>query len=71
MAGNQSDEDGFKVKVLVEIPKGSRNKYEYDPESDCIDLEGKDWRIDGWGRREEAIEVIKDAHERYERSDDE
>jgi inorganic pyrophosphatase len=174
MAGNQSndDDDDITVKVLVEIPKGSRNKYEYDQESDCIeldrrlfaavsypteygfvkhtrteegeeldalvavteptfpgcvvparpiavlrmfdgdtpdhkvltvpvsdpawnnlggaedlpgelaeeiehffnvytDLEGKDWRIDGWGGRDEAIEVIKDARERYQQSDDE
>jgi inorganic pyrophosphatase len=35
------------------------------------DLEGKDWRIDGWGGRDEAIEVIKDARERYQQSDDE
>jgi inorganic pyrophosphatase len=26
------------VKVIVEIPKGSRNKYEYDPESDRMKL---------------------------------
>ena len=24
------------VNVVIEIPKGSHNKYEYDEESDCI-----------------------------------
>ncbi len=26
------------LRVVVETPKGSRNKYDYDPECDCLDL---------------------------------
>jgi len=26
------------LRVVIETPKGSRNKYDYDPESDCLDL---------------------------------
>jgi inorganic pyrophosphatase len=35
------DDKGFPdiVRVIVEIPKGSRNKYEYDPESGRIKLD--------------------------------
>ena len=29
------------------------------------DLEGKDWRIEGWGTREEAVEVIEEARGRF------
>ncbi len=29
------------------------------------DLEGKDWRIEGWGSREEAWEAIEDARQRF------
>ena len=37
------------------------------------DLEGQDWRIEGWAPREEAVEVIKEARERFirEQSDQE
>ena len=26
------------VRVVIETPKGSRNKYDYDPDCDCLDL---------------------------------
>ena len=26
------------LRVVIETPKGSRNKYDYDPECDCLDL---------------------------------
>jgi len=26
------------LRVVVETPKGSRNKYDYDPDCDCLDL---------------------------------
>ena len=26
------------LRVVIETPKGSRNKYDYDPEYDCIEL---------------------------------
>jgi inorganic pyrophosphatase len=35
------------------------------------DLEGKEWRIEGWGSREEAWEVIREAEERYRAQQDE
>ena|SRR5579862_8152627 len=31
------DKDG-NLRVVVETPKGSRNKYDYDPDCDCLDL---------------------------------
>ena len=30
------DEESGDLRVVIETPKGSRNKYEYDPEYDCI-----------------------------------
>ena len=26
------------VRVVIETPKGSRNKYDYDPDCDCLEL---------------------------------
>ncbi len=34
-----ADDDADTIRVLVEIPKGSRNKYEYDQESGEIELD--------------------------------
>ena len=34
-----ADTDADTIKVLVEIPKGSRNKYEYDQETGEIELD--------------------------------
>ncbi len=34
-----TDDDRMTVSVLIEIPKGSRNKYEYDPERDRMRLD--------------------------------
>lgn len=31
------DDDGD-LRVVIETPKGSRNKYDYDPDCDCMDL---------------------------------
>lgn len=31
------DDDG-NLRVVIETPKGSRNKYDYDPDCDCLDL---------------------------------
>jgi inorganic pyrophosphatase len=32
------DEEGGDLKIVIETPKGSRNKYKYDPECDCLEL---------------------------------
>jgi inorganic pyrophosphatase len=32
------DEDSGDLKMVIETPKGSRNKYKYDPECDCLEL---------------------------------
>ncbi len=37
--GAQRDEGAETVTVVVEIPKGSRNKYEYDPETGAMVLD--------------------------------
>src|SRR5579871_3176228 len=34
---NTFDKDG-NLRVVIETPKGSRNKYDYDPDCDCLDL---------------------------------
>jgi inorganic pyrophosphatase len=26
------------LRVVIETPKGSRNKYDYDPDCDCLEL---------------------------------
>jgi inorganic pyrophosphatase len=31
---------GDDFRVVIETPKGSRNKYSYDPACDCLELEG-------------------------------
>src|ERR1700741_1160684 len=31
-------EDGGDLRVVIETPRGSRNKYSYDPECDCMQL---------------------------------
>lgn len=31
-------DDGGDLRVVIETPKGSRNKYDYDPDCDCMDL---------------------------------
>jgi inorganic pyrophosphatase len=31
------DQEGD-LRVVIEIPKGSRNKYDYEPECDCLRL---------------------------------
>ncbi len=41
------------VRVLVEVP------------TTYTDLDGKDWRIEGWGTREEAVAEIEKARERF------
>ena len=33
------------------------------------DLEGKDWRIEGWASRERALEECQKARERYEENE--
>src|SRR3954462_819753 len=32
------DKESGDLRVVIETPKGSRNKYDYDPEYDCIEL---------------------------------
>jgi inorganic pyrophosphatase len=32
------DGDGGDLRIVVETPKGSRNKYDYDPDCDCLQL---------------------------------
>jgi inorganic pyrophosphatase len=32
------DSETGELRVVIETPKGSRNKYDYDPECDCLDL---------------------------------
>jgi len=32
------DNDTGALRVVIETPKGSRNKYDYDPQCDCLDL---------------------------------
>lgn len=32
------DEKTGDIRVVIETPKGSRNKYDYDPKCDCLDL---------------------------------
>src|ERR1700747_605593 len=32
------DEKTGELRVVIETPKGSRNKYDYDPDSDCLEL---------------------------------
>jgi inorganic pyrophosphatase len=32
------DPETGELRVVIETPKGSRNKYDYDPECDCLDL---------------------------------
>jgi inorganic pyrophosphatase len=32
------DEKTGDLRVVIETPKGSRNKYDYDPDCDCFDL---------------------------------
>ena len=41
------------IDVLVEIPTGSRNKYEYDKE--------KKAGVEGWEDKAGAIQVFKDS----------
>jgi len=31
-------DNGNKIQVVIETPKGSRNKYSYDPDCDCLQL---------------------------------
>ena len=45
------------VDVLIEIPIGSRNKYEYD--------KVKKVGIEGWENKASAIRTIKEAPKRY------
>jgi inorganic pyrophosphatase len=33
-----SDTATFELRVVIETPKGSRNKYDYAPECDCMEL---------------------------------
>src|SRR6201997_3325342 len=33
-----SDRDPGELRIVIETPKGSRNKYKYEPESDCLEL---------------------------------
>jgi inorganic pyrophosphatase len=49
--------------AVVEIPKGSSNKYEWDDE-----LETPEWKVvkvDGWYSRDEALESIERARKRW------
>ena len=32
------DERTGELRVVIETPKGSRNKYDYDPDCDCLEL---------------------------------
>ena len=63
----------------VEIPKGSRNKYEYDSDLGALvldrfllsslfsvykDLEQKTVTVDGWYSREDALAEIESARQR-------
>jgi inorganic pyrophosphatase len=32
------DEKTGELRVVIETPKGSRNKYDYDPDCDCLEL---------------------------------
>lgn len=32
------DRETGDLRVVIETPRGSRNKYDYDPECDCLDL---------------------------------
>jgi inorganic pyrophosphatase len=34
------DDIGDDFRVVIETPKGSCNKYSYDPACDCLELEG-------------------------------
>ena len=33
-----TDQDSGDLKIVIETPKGSRNKYRYDPDCDCLEL---------------------------------
>ncbi len=32
------EKEGDELRIFIETPKGSRNKYSYDPECDCMQL---------------------------------
>jgi inorganic pyrophosphatase len=58
---------------VVEIPKGSRNKYEYDPAqiAHCFsvykDLDpGRSSGVNGWGDRAAAPGTITERRDRYQ-----
>lgn len=55
----QQGEDS--LVCVVEIPKGTRNKYEYDPELGGI-------KFDVWRTREEAVAEIEASRERLARA---
>jgi inorganic pyrophosphatase len=52
------------IVVTVEIPRGSRNKYEYDAELQAKDLEGVRTHTAGFGDRSEALSVPAETRAR-------
>jgi inorganic pyrophosphatase len=59
-------------ECIVEIPKGSRNKYEFDHERDVIkQLKNKNVEVEGWFSRDDAIEEIKASQKRFRKADGE
>ena len=64
-----------RVTAVIEIPRGSRNKYELDKKTGqevehffhiYKDLEGRRVEIVGWEKSEVALAVINDSIARYE-----
>jgi inorganic pyrophosphatase len=47
------------LTCIVEIPKGSRNKYEYDLDQD------RHSEVRGWDNRDAALETLTRARERF------
>ena len=64
------------LHCLVEIPKGSRNKCEWDERLEGLELdrfrfstykrpEGEEVQVDGWYERELALQIIDESRVRW------
>lgn len=54
---------GEPLHCLVEIPKGSRSKYEWDAELGTLGEDGDP--LDGWYERDVALRIIEESRVRW------